>query len=275
MQITRLAETDERLAWLGAAPDGRPLGTAFLWLPGSEIQLHVHPAERRTGVATGLLHDIAEVATARGLRTLQTEQIAYGSEGDHFCEALGFRRVLGLTYTRLNLTDVVAPLVDEVPGYRLVHWEGTVTDDLVETFVRARSAMDDMPMGEAINVTWPWDVARLHAVAEVVANRDETLCTTAALTTDGEMAGFTELVVPASGGGDAQHYGTGVLPAHRGHGLARWMKAAQMTRVRTRFPALTGLLADAADDNTAMRHINEALGYHPTHRTTIYQRDLT
>lgn len=276
MDITRLADPvdNDRLAWLAAAPDGRPLGTAFLWLPGSELQLHVHPAERRAGVGTRLLQAATEVAVDRGLRTLQTDQVRHGSDGDRFCEAHGFRRALVLTYTRLDLTDAVELPVEAVPGYRLVHWEGTVSDELAETYVRARSAMDDMPMGEAINVTWPWDVARLHAVAGLVSRRGETLCTTAALAGDGEMAGFTELVVPASGGGDAQHYGTGVLPAHRGHGLAGWMKAAQIARVRSLFPALTGLLADTADDNTVMRRVNENLGYRSTHHTTIYQRDL-
>ncbi|XVQ86713.1 GNAT family N-acetyltransferase [Microbispora siamensis] len=74
--------------------------------------------------------------------------------------------------------------------------------------------------------------------------------------------------------GDAQHYGTGVLPEHRGRGLGRWMKAEMIRLVRERHPDLGGLLADTADGNTYMRGINDALGYVPTHRTVRFRLDL-
>lgn len=91
---------------------------------------------------------------------------------------------------------------------------------------------------------------------------------------DGPIAGFTELVVPSDGQGDGQHYGTGVLPGHRGHGLARWTKAAAILGARERHPDLGGLLADTADSNTYMRAISDAFGYEPTHRSFAYQPDL-
>ncbi len=268
----------ERLAWLAAAGDGRPLGTAFLWLPLSggtaDVQLHVHPAERRAGIASRLLRQLTEAATARGVRALLTEPVELGSGGDLFCTARGFRPVLTLTYTRLALKDDPRPVPVAVPGYRLVHWEGTVPDSLAETFTRARPAMDDMPMGDATYTPQPWTIGRLHQVAAAVAERGETLCTTAALTSGGEMAAFTELVVPATATGDAQHYGTGVLRPHRGRGLARWMKAEQIALVRRSFPHLDGLLADTADTNLAMRRTNESLGYRVTHRSLLHQREL-
>ncbi|MGK5685499.1 GNAT family N-acetyltransferase [Actinoplanes sp. URMC 104] len=280
MKITPLADPErrERLAWLAAASDGRPLGTAFLWLPvaggTADVQMHVHPAERRAGVGSALLGSLVEAATARGLSALLTEPVRPGSEGERFCVGHGLRQVLALTYTRLPLAGAAHPPAVPVPGYRLAHWEGTVPAELAATFVRARPALDDMPMGDAAHEPQPWDVARLHAIADAVARRGETLTTTAALTSGGEIAGFTELVVPAGGTGDAQHYGTGVLPTHRGRGLARWMKAAQIARVGSLFPRLSGLLADTADSNVAMRRTNEALGYRPTHRSVLYQRDL-
>jgi GNAT superfamily N-acetyltransferase len=91
---------------------------------------------------------------------------------------------------------------------------------------------------------------------------------------DGAVVGFTELVVPGDGRGDGQHYGTGVLPEHRGHGLGRWMKAESIRQARVRHPGLGGLLTDTADINPYMRRINDALGYAPTHRMVIHQREL-
>lgn len=382
-QITALVDpsasaTSRRLAWLAAAPDGHPLGSAFLWIPTAggvaDLELHVHPAERQARIGTQLLHAAIEAAAAAepALLGILTQPVEEDSPGDHFCAAAGLRRVLRLTYTRLALdsapstpdstrlapgpvhhaldpvhhaTDSAhhtpdsphsphspgndAPAVARaVPGYRLVHWEGRVPDELAETFARARRAMDDMPMDDATYIPPVWDVDRLHAAADAVARRDEILLVTAALITggdrathgeaaadgepatrgematggevaasgemargdevaaggevvpggetaaDGAMVAFTELVVRADGTGDGQHYGTGVLPEHRGHGLARWMKAEQIARTRVRFPRLAGLLADTADSNTAMRRINESLGYQPTHRSLLYQHDL-
>lgn len=64
------------------------------------------------------------------------------------------------------------------------------------------------------------------------------------------IAGLTELVVPGDGRGDGRHYGSGVLPEHRGHGLARWMKARSILWAREHHPALDGLLMDTG---TAIR----------------------
>jgi hypothetical protein len=52
------------------------------------------------------------------------------------------------------------------------------------------------------------------------------------------------------------------------------MKAETIRLVRARFPKLSGLVTDTADSNTAMRRINDELGYAPTHRSLMYQLDL-
>lgn len=267
-----------RLAWVAAGDDGRPLGTAFLRLPGigdvGELeQLQVHPAECRAGVGTRLLAAAVEAASEHGKKGLLAPAVAAGSAGDAFCSARGMRQALALTYTRLPLADTALEATPVV-GYRLVQWDGTVPDELAETFARARPAMDDMPMGESGYPPQTWDVERVHAVAAAVEKRGELLCTTAAIAADGDMAGFTEVVLAGDGTGDGQHYGTGVLAAHRGRGLARWMKIEQIALLKDRFPQLQGLLTDCADDNTAMRRVNDTLGYRPTHRSLLYRLDL-
>ncbi|MDI6097327.1 GNAT family N-acetyltransferase [Actinoplanes sp. NEAU-A12] len=277
-RVTALVNPDnDSPAWIAEGGDGRPLGTAFLRVPPTggtaDLRISVHPAERRAGVGTRLLREAIDAGTRRGLTALLGEPVREGSDGDAFCAAAGLRRVLALTYTRLDLSLTPSPH-EAVSGYRLVHWEGTVPDEWAETYARSRVAMDDMPMDDAAFEPDVWDVARLHWVAEAVAARGEILLTTAAIAADGEIAGFTEVVVAGAGTGDGQHYGTGVMPEHRGRGLARWMKAEQIAHVRARFPELAGLLADTADSNAAMRRVNEGLGYRPTHRSLLYQADL-
>lgn len=132
-----------------------------------------------------------------------------------------------------------------------------------------------MPLDDTDFGTVTWDVDRVRAAARAIEERGELLHTVAAVdASDGSIAGFTELVVPGDGKGDGRHYGTGVLPGHRGNGLGQWMKAESIRQARERHPELGGLLTDAADSNQPMRNINELLGYEPTHQALGYQLDL-
>ena len=110
-------------------------------------------------------------------------------------------------------------------------------DALARSFADSRRAMDDMPMEGTDFGRVVWDVERVVAAAEAIARRGELLHTVAAVdATDGSVVGFSELVVPGDGSGDGQHYGTAVLPEHRGKGLARWMKAAAVRHALERHP---------------------------------------
>ncbi|MFD8912316.1 GNAT family N-acetyltransferase [Streptomyces sp. NPDC059575] len=275
-----------RLAWLASDADAIPVGTAFLRLftgPGqehlAELTLRVHPVERRKHVGSRLL-DAAVAAARDNARRCVIAQAEAGSSGDHFLPARSFRKVLTLRFSRLPLADVdttaLAAIVERPhPGYRLASWHGTVPDDLAHTFAASRRAMDDMPMDDTDYGTVTWDVDRVRAAAQAVEARGDQLHTVVAIdTSNGSIVGFTELVTPGNGTGDGQHYGTGVLPEHRGHGLGRWMKAESIRQAHHRCPDLGGLLTDTADSNTYMRHINDSLGYVPTHTTHQHQLDL-
>ncbi|MFF2164440.1 GNAT family N-acetyltransferase [Streptomyces sp. NPDC058175] len=274
-----------RLAWLACDADANPVGTAFLRLFDggqehlAELTLHVHPVERRKGVGSRLL-DTAVAVARENTRRCVVAQAGAGSPGEHFLPAHSFRKVLTLRFARLPLADVDTTALAEVierphPGYRLASWQGTVPDDLAQTFAASRRAMDDMPMEDTDHGTTAWDVDRVRAAAKAVEQRGDHLHTVVAIdTSNGSITGFTELVVPGGGTGDAQHYGTGVLPEHRGHGLGRWMKAEAIQQAHGHYPDLGGLLTDTADSNTHMRHISDSLGYVPTHTTLQYQLDL-
>ncbi|MCF6524182.1 GNAT family N-acetyltransferase [Streptomyces sp. JJ36] len=278
--------TARRSVWLATDPSRNPVGTASLRLfsdPGrsrlAELDLRVHPAERRRGVGSRLLGAAVAAARADGRCGLLAEA-PDGSDAAAFLAARGFRRALGLTYARLPLAEADTAALTRLaaqpcPGYRLAYWDGTVPAPLAASFAASRRAMDDMPMGGTGLNPPAWDVERVRAAAEAVARRGDLLSTVVALdATDGTVAGFSELVVPGDGRGDGLHHGTAVLPGHRGRGLARWMKAAVILRARERHPRLEGLCTDTADENAPMRRVNDALGYRPTHRAAHYRLDL-
>ncbi|CAL9593815.1 Mycothiol acetyltransferase [Streptomyces sp. enrichment culture] len=272
--------------WLASGADGHPLGSASLRLFDKDGQRHlaeadvrVHPAERRAGVGSRLLGAALEAAREDGRRSV-VAQAGSDGPGTAFLTAHGFDVALTLIHARLPLADADVPAltarVAAAPaGYRLTAWQGTVPDELAESYAASRRAMDDMPMGAVDYGRVVWDVDRLRSAAAAVAARGEVLHTVAAVDDcDGSLVGFTELVVPGDGEGDALHYGTAVVPEHRGHGLGTWMKAASILRARERHPALAGLLTDTADDNPHMRAVNDRLGYRPTHTSYEFQLAL-
>ncbi len=289
--ITPLTDPDyrpfsRRLAWLASDGDGNPCGSAYLTLHNrpsqvhlAELELAVHPAERRQGVGSQLLAAVADAARAGEARIVLADAVV-GSAGDHFLSQRGFTVGFTLIFTRLPLAEVdnavlAAVLKAEHPGYRLVSWRGVVPEELGQTFTDARSAMDDAPVGDIDYGPDVWDLARTKAAALRIEQRGEHLMTVAAIDeASGRIAGFTELVVPADGTGDAQNYSTAVLKEHRGRGLSRWLKAESIRQAQEQFPNLDGLLTDMVDTNAPMRQVNATLGYRPTHKTHRYKLTL-
>jgi GNAT superfamily N-acetyltransferase len=276
--------TGPRLVWLASDADRVPVGSAFLRLYArsgqqhlADLQLNIPAGHRDAG--SRLLDCAVTAAHDHGRRRIITH-VQADSPGEIVVVAGGFRKVLTLTTARLPLpeadTTTLAGIVEQPhPGYRLESWEGMVPDELAATFVASRHAMNDTPTGGIDFSSVPWDLERVSAAATAVEKSGDILHTVVAITTtDGTIAGFTELAVPGDGTGDAQHYGTAVLPEHRGHGLGLWMKAASIRLARERFPLLCRLLTDTADTNAHIARINDTLGYRPLHTTYEYQLDL-
>ncbi|WP_254705865.1 GNAT family N-acetyltransferase [Streptomyces vilmorinianum] len=299
-QLTQPGLDSQRLTWLAHGPDGDAVGVAALRLftaPGrdhvAELELHVDPAHRRRGTGSRLLSAVVAACRTENRRSLVAE-IAADGPGEAFCDRWGFHRALTMNYLILRLDEQdekEATRLREVaeaehPGYRLTGWTGTVPDDLADAFAAAKSAMDDMPVGELDYGRVEWDADRVRAMAEVVAARGDTLLTVAAVHEDGTMAGYTEIVLPqgASTRGQTrgqtgvqtrvQQYDTAVVPAHRGHGLGLWVKAAMLRRLRAEHPGVSEIETDNAEDNVHMIAVNRQLGFRSCRRTHRYQLDL-
>ncbi|MFI8963056.1 GNAT family N-acetyltransferase [Streptomyces sp. NPDC053493] len=280
-RLTASGLDSRRLAWLGTAPDGAVIGVAGLRLftsPGqehlAELELHVHPEHRRSGLASRLLSAARLAAKAEHRRSLITGA-ADGGPGDAFCAARGFRRVLTLNHLLLDVARADDTAADAAhPGYELTSWVGTVPDELADAFVAAKNAMNDMPTGDLDYGNQDWTADRVRAMAQVLADRGDTLLTTAALR-GGEMAGYTEVVIRAGETRRAAQYDTAVVPAHRGHGLGLWLKAAMVRGLRAWHPDVREIETDNAQDNTHMLAVNQRLGYRTHRRTHEYQLDLT
>ncbi|MFJ7958914.1 GNAT family N-acetyltransferase [Streptomyces sp. NPDC096319] len=284
-QLTGPALGSRRLTWLATGADGAPVGVAALRLftsPGqehlAELELHVDPAHRRLGSGARLLSAVVAASRAENRRSLITTAAADGP-GQAFAERHGFRRALTLDHLVLRLdgtvaSDLLRTAGAEHPGYRLTGWTGTVPDDLADAFAAAKNAMNDMPMGDLDYGSVAWDADRVRAMGRVVADRGDALLTVAAVHDDGTMAGYTEVVLPLGAGPRAQQYDTAVVPAHRGHGLGLWVKAAMVRRLRAEHPGVVEIETDNADENVHMLAVNHRLGFRSYRRTHEFQLDV-
>ncbi|MFD9224349.1 GNAT family N-acetyltransferase [Streptomyces sp. NPDC060064] len=284
-QLTQPALGSRRLTWLAIGADGVPVGVAGLRVftsPGqehlSELELHVDPAHRRLGTGSLLLSAVVAACLTENRRSLIAAAAA-DSPGEAFSERCGFRRALTLDHLILRLDELPEADLPQIadtasPGYRLARWTGTVPDELADAFAAAKNAMNDMPVGDLDYGSVAWDADRVRAMAKVIADRGDTLLTIAAVHDDGTMAGYTEILLPQGSGPRAQQYDTAVVPAHRGHGLGLWVKAAMVRRLRAEHPGVVEIETDNADDNVHMLAVNHRLGFRSYRRTREFQLDV-
>ena len=71
-----------------------------------------------------------------------------------------------------------------------------------------------------------------------------------------------------------RQYFTGVAPEHRCRGLATWLKAEMLARIRERYPQAKRVMTNNGTDNAPMLAINRALGFgdpivHHTYRFDV------
>ncbi|GAA3938539.1 GNAT family N-acetyltransferase [Actinomadura viridis] len=272
----------DRRRW-AVAEDGRAVAVAVLRLPGgpgadrpAEIDIRVHPARRRRGLGTRLLAVAAEGLRADG-RTSAIAQVLAGTPAVPFLESHGFVCVLTLSGLLLRMEDlppgrVPALVAAGPPGYRLVRWRGEVPERYADALAHAKHAMADLAEYEGL----PWDAVRVRETAAMVAARGDDLYTVAAVQ-GSAIAGFTEIVVPASAPERAAQYDTAVVPEHRGRRLGIWVKAAMLRWLAEVRPEVREIETDNAGDNAHMLAVNEELGFRRQRESREYQaaaRDL-
>jgi GNAT superfamily N-acetyltransferase len=273
---------DRRKIYLAARTRASTVGYAVLQLSLVDnprmglVIVEVHPDHRRRGIGTALLCGVLAEMTAAGRTVLFAETDA-GGPGDGFATAHGLRVVETDRVSLLRLADVDWPDVEAAaagspPGYRLVSTVGRTPDELLESYTRARTAMNDAPHGaadlEAFVFTPEW-----VRDAETALRKLGELRLVFAVAADGEVAGFTEVLVGRQPQRAHQH-DTAVVPAHRGHGLGLWIKSAMLVALRAERPDVTEIETGNSTANQHMLAINQRLGFRPWREVNSWQGDV-
>jgi GNAT superfamily N-acetyltransferase len=252
---------------------------------GSELLAAAEDAARSAGRPTTVLsadHLVdADDTIAPRLRAPQGDaSIPADAPAARFARAHGYE--LGQLY-RVSALEV-AGRGDEFRGrltaaldaasdrYRLVGWRERAPDELVDSLALAHERMSvDPPSGAISYELEAWDAARVREVEDRAIAAGRVNLKVAAVTPDGEVAGFTEFsLLPDSPA--VEQWDTIVLAAHRGHRLGMRLKLANLVALADADPARDRVYTWNADENEHMLAINVALGFRPFALESAWQR---
>jgi len=288
-QITA-APPHARLFFWGARADGVLVGGAYLLLPDQD-NVHlgwtgvlVVPDARRRGIGRKLLRTVAERAAVDGRAVLVGDTSDRLPSGAAFARAVSADRGLETHTNQLDVRALKPELIhrwieasrSKAAGYHTawVDW-ANADDTTIGQVAQAYEAMNDMPKGDIAFEAEHWDVARTRDRYAFFVNMGFEVWTAVAIH-DATAAGvgFTEINLTPQVPEIVQQQGTAVTPAHRGHALGMWLKAAVLERLVRERPKAQFIRTGNADVNEAMLRINTKLGFRAAWSTTIWQAEI-
>lgn len=255
--------------WL-ARDGGRVAGVGQLrWYDGLDNR---HRADSRINLVPGdeashgpLLETVRDAARSLGRTTLGVEARTNSAEaraieraGAKFC----IRELHSLCPVgRLERARLELPPPD---GYELVRWTGRCPDELIDELVRLNNVMNTAPRGEMDLEDMVFTPERQRSWEEAYARRGWVRWTAAAReVATGRLAAYTELTVFPDHPLLIEQDNTAVDPPHRGRGLAKFVKAANLLRVLDERPGAGHVQTWNAESNAAMLAVNVGLGFVP------------
>lgn len=262
-----------------ATLDGRPVGAAEADAdPGepAEVEISVLPAERRQGVGTALAEGVRE--RLRGAaEVVQAE--TYSEAGVGFATALGLRTGLQEDRLLLDLPADLEPLRAQhggAPGVEVKSWTGACPDDVIEDWARLTTQMEeDVPMGELTRPATRSDVDAVRRNEQRMADQGWILVRSLARL-GGVSVGYTEIFVNRHDPEIITQDDTLVDRDHRGHGVGRALKLANLENLMSLEEAgqARWVQTYTALDNAPMLALNRAFGFREADRLTILEGPL-
>lgn len=225
-----------------------------------------------------VLGELLRVARADG----RTSVIAWGDctpEANAFWTGLGAELRFTEQESDLDMASVDAEMmgrwIDAAPdGIDLVHRAGRCPEEHIHALVATANAMNDAPTDDLEIEDAVFDAAILRADFDARDACGIDYLGILAIGADGSVAGATEVFVNRFRPAFAWQWNTVVLPAYRGQGIGRWMKAAMWQRLRADAPEMATLRTGNAESNAAMLAINNEMGFQPSHLMGCWQADL-
>jgi mycothiol synthase len=128
---------------------------------------------------------------------------------------------------------------------------------------------DDLDLGDVL-----LDADHIAELDHALLEAGRTRWTALTRDSTGACVGGTEVTFEPGDPTIVSQQNTGIDPAHRGIGLAKWAKAAMLERIREERPDAQRIRTDNAFSNAPMLAINDLLGFKAIRVRTEWQTNL-
>jgi mycothiol synthase len=208
---------------------------------------------------------------ARNRKVVEGWELSKGGAGERWAVAVGMR-ISKSTITQTLVVKDVDPVVWDVPapvGFRVVEWAGAAPDELVASYARALFAMRDAPAGDSEYRIAEWTAERVREAE--ARHREQNVVqrvVVAVSEATGEVAALTQMDLYTAYPEWALQQDTAVVPAYRGKGLGRWVKAHMVRALLAERPSTEKIYTNVNADNEHMIRVNGQIGF-TTSRSTV------
>jgi GNAT superfamily N-acetyltransferase len=306
-QLLRWKDQTSPISGLIAKVDGRVVVRGVLALPVDAgecwTSVAVLPDVRRRGIGSAVYEHLEQMARRAGRTTIQNHTtFPAGVAGDSMpaptgfgsvpldLASTGFLRRYGFSLEQVGRTSGLPLPVDERPfsallaestaaaaGYRTVTWQGRTPDEWVDGIALMRTRMStDAPSAGLEQSEDTWTADRVRSFDDLWAESPRVLLMTIAVhDATGQVAGYTELDVPAEPNRPVEQVDTLVLREHRGRRLGMLLKLTNLRELSTRFPDHDVVQTTNAEDNRHMLDVNEAMGFRPVSFAGRWKKDIS
>jgi mycothiol synthase len=248
-----------------------------------ECDLFVRRDRRREGIGSQLFSRICDETAneARSLLTWSTFDAV--PAGDAFSRRLGGRVARVNRTSELRLADVDWPMIEDWAqagrarerGYRLEMIDGAIPEHLradAATFHRIMQTAphDNLDVGDVL-----LDADHIAELEVSLLEAGRMRWTALVRDPTGACVGGTEVTFEPGEPTVILQQNTGIDPAHRGLGLAKWAKAAMLDRIRHERPEAERIRVDNAFSNAPMLAINDILGFNVISTRTEWQVNVS
>lgn len=262
--------------WI-ARCDGELVAKAHVYFLPNENEhlaltaITVAPQRRREGVGTAVLQALLPELEARGRKVVEGWELSKGEAGEQWAVAVGMHIAKSTISQTLVVKDVDPALwdVSAPAGFRVAEWLGAAPDDLVATYAHALFAMRDAPAGDSEYRIAEWTTERVREAEARLREQNVVQRVVVAVSeTTGEIAALTQMDLYTAYPEWALQQDTAVIPAHRGKGLGRWVKAHMLRALLAERPSTETIYTNVNADNEHVIRVNGQIGF-TTSRSTV------
>jgi GNAT superfamily N-acetyltransferase len=283
--LTETMSGVRRICWLAEEETdaGRPrvTGHVNVLLLGDigVLEILVRPDVRRSGLGRQLLALAVRRAYHEGFSSVGVEVIG-GTCAVDFYESSGFARQFReirsvLRLSSVDWTSIEKMAQDAAAGYEIEFHPGGPPRDLVDAYARTKAEQSVPENGDLDLRPSSYDPDRLQESLDCLHRRGmKPYIVLARHPASGEVAGLTEVVVPAQHPTRADQYDTIVAQAHQGQGIDRAIKARMLLELRAAEPALTEVQTWNAEGDEELILINSEIGYQSDRDWWDYGADI-